>query len=179
MKKKNIIKTSLLSAALLLGTGYAVINNRVLTATGTVPIATKEINAKITGLGGEFGSEEYSISPDGHSLTISAEPFNYKFEEYYSNDIWIYLGVTNYDEFNINTDSSITVTLKKGTETKEFFSDSFTGGIFDDASGAAIIEYIEPGVQGWVEFCIPLDASILSYESIEISITVEVFLVFE
>ena len=179
MKRRGLIKAGLLSAVLLLGTGYATINNRVLTATGTVPIATKEMDVRITGLSGTFSSNEYSISPDGHTLTISAEPFDYNFEEYYSNEIWIYLGITNYEEFNIGADSSIVVTLKKGTENKTYFSDSFVGGIFDGPSGANEIEYIEPGINGWIEFCIPIDVSVLNYETMEISITVEAFPVFE
>ena len=48
MKNKSLIKTALLSSALLLGTGYAIINNRVLTATGTVPISEKDLDVRIS-----------------------------------------------------------------------------------------------------------------------------------
>lgn len=71
MKKKNLIKTALLSSALLLGTGYAVINNRTLTATGTVPIAQKELDVKITKVeSSNGGMSNVVIAEDGYSVTF-------------------------------------------------------------------------------------------------------------
>ena len=70
MKKKNLIKTALLSSALLLGTGYAVINNRVLTATGTVPIAEKELDVRITSI---TGIPNATIAPDGLTAELTFE----------------------------------------------------------------------------------------------------------
>ena len=70
MKRKSLIKSCLLGATLLLGSGYAVINNRVLTATGIVPIAEKDIDVKILDIVGEFSSPAV-ISPDGYSVSFA------------------------------------------------------------------------------------------------------------
>ena len=70
MKRKNLIKSCLLGATLLLGSGYAVINNRVLTATGTVPISEKDIDLKILDMVGEFSSPAI-ISSDGYSVSFT------------------------------------------------------------------------------------------------------------
>jgi hypothetical protein len=179
MKKRNLIKTALLSSALLLGTGYAVINNRVLTATGTVPIATKELDVKITDIHGEPSDSEKNISDDGHTLTFICDNMDVFESGVINNDYWIYLEVTNYDEFNVDTKSTITVTAKNGEESVEYYTDTFYGGIFDNAAGSNLIEYIEPDTQGYIEFAFPIELDVLNYSSLEITITVEAFPVFE
>ena len=66
-KRKNIIKAGLLGAALMLGTGYATINNRILTATGTIPIAEKAIDVVITEA---QPGQNYDVTDSGQSATL-------------------------------------------------------------------------------------------------------------
>ena len=48
MKKKSIIKSCLLGAALLLGSGYAIINSKEVTINGTVSSENRDINVEIS-----------------------------------------------------------------------------------------------------------------------------------
>lgn len=88
MKNKSLIKTALLSSALLLGTGYAVINNRVLTATGTVPIATKNLDVVFTADSKTASGNVGVITNDGHTLTLT---FSTVDEETYAPAFDIYI----------------------------------------------------------------------------------------
>jgi hypothetical protein len=47
MKKKSLIKSCLLGAALLLGTGYAVINSKEVNITGTVGASNYEMDVRV------------------------------------------------------------------------------------------------------------------------------------
>ena len=47
-KKKNLIKSCLLGSALLLGTGYAVINSKNVTISGTVSAANLDLNISVS-----------------------------------------------------------------------------------------------------------------------------------
>lgn len=67
MKKKSLIKSCLLCASLMLGTGYAIINNRVLTATGTVPIGEKDLNV------GFIDGTGYTVSNGGATATLTID----------------------------------------------------------------------------------------------------------
>ena len=59
MKKRNLIKTGVLAGTLLLGTGYAVINNRTLTFTGTGTIKAEEIDVVV------LQGSNYTITNEG------------------------------------------------------------------------------------------------------------------
>ena len=64
MKKKNIIKRGLLTAALLLGTGYAVINSKEVTINGTVKSADDSVSYSL-----EFTN--HNVVRDGDTYTLS------------------------------------------------------------------------------------------------------------
>ena len=68
----------LIAAVLTLGVGYAVINNRILTATGTVPIAEKVLDVEITdpGTGCELVSgSKTSITCTFSTMDLSSESY--------------------------------------------------------------------------------------------------------
>lgn len=66
MKKKNIIKTGLLSAALLLGTGYAVVTSNIVNINGNIRVQDTEADVAIW-----IESGDFDYTQNGDTITIT------------------------------------------------------------------------------------------------------------
>ena len=75
MKKKGLIKSCLLGSALLLGTGYAVINSKNVNITGTVSAADYEMSVNVTL---EDVNDSFNITNNGCKNNVCSFAFELK-----------------------------------------------------------------------------------------------------
>ena len=123
MKKKNIIKTGLLSATLLLGTGYAVINSKQVTINGTVSSETRDVNIRIVS-----SNPNFDMDVSGTTLTFSQNDTS-KYET---------VGTThsvNFDIFNDETDLNVLLEIESMSSSSEFFEVSDVSTTVVDSEG--------------------------------------------
>jgi hypothetical protein len=144
-KRKNIIKAGLLGAALMLGTGYAVINNSVLTATGTVPIAEKNLDVRIV----NCDAENAQISPDGLTVTFAVTSWTWGPD---SGDI-ILMADTTFEnretDLTVDIDFDYEITTPEGNELNlDFYVEVFFG---NDGETPQDNQQIAPGNQGTIK----------------------------
>ena len=130
MKKKKIIKSGLLSAALLMGTGFAVVNsdNLNLNFWMEVPENSVSVNVTFITFGGENyedESVEYDYS-DGLDITFDSS------QEYKGGDVWFNMDLGN-GSFSVDYKVSLaSVTVKDDTNHIYDVESSFvSGGIYE------------------------------------------------
>ena len=147
MRKKNIIKTGLLSAALLLGTGYAVINNRVLTATGTVPIAGKDLDVGIGSIEGDVSEVNISENKLSASFKLkSTSEFSLPMEQSF------HMRVYNLEpDLAVNIQIEATLKTNTGEELDESIL-SLENTVILHGDYQSPVTYIEPNVDVIIPF---------------------------
>jgi hypothetical protein len=169
MKKRNLIKTSLLAGTLLLGTGYAVINNRVLTATGTVPIAQKNLDVKIVDTSG-FDSATIINNGLGLTFTLPSIMENPPLDN--SNPLltYIYVSIENKEtDLDVTVSYTATVTDNQGNDVPVEIG---LEAMVEEAGGMAM-DYIPAGDIGVMYHGIWLESgyNYLQHEELNVTIT--------
>lgn len=128
MKKKSLIKSCLLGSALLLGTGYAVINSKDVSITGTVSAANTTLDVYV----GNFQSENFDCVQNGETFTLTLKEGK-EFKTVGETKSFSFFIGTNIRDYNIAYTINTTLSNPDFYDVSSNFDD--TGTIYCDGGG--------------------------------------------